>query len=174
MKARELLAAAGYKGEKLIFIASHDNRNGVMSEVAADAMRKAGMTIELVWSDWATVAWRALMQAPVSEGGWNLRITGTPGVLTADPATNAGTNMSCTRKSSGWPCDDEAERLRALFIDVDAAARLALLEKLQNARLAEMALYRVLGQSDSPSAWRSNVSGVLSAAWPIYWNIEKN
>jgi peptide/nickel transport system substrate-binding protein len=173
-EARKLLAAAGYKGEKLIFIASHDNANGVMSEVAADAMRQAGMNIEMVWSDWATVVGRALMQVPVSEGGWNLRITGTPGVLTADPATNAGTNMSCTRKNfSGWPCDEEAERLRALFIDADAEARPALLEKLHR-RLAEMAPYRVLGQSDSPSAWRANITGVLSAAWPIYWNIDKN
>jgi peptide/nickel transport system substrate-binding protein len=173
-KARELLAEAGYKGEKLIFIASHDNVNGVMSEVAADAMRKAGMNIEMVWSDWATVVGRALMQVPVSEGGWNLRVTGTPGALTADPATNAGTNMSCTRKNfSGWPCDEEAERLRAQFIDADTAARPALLEKLHR-RLAEMAPYRVLGQSDNPAAWRSNVTGVLDAPWPVYWNIDKN
>ena len=173
-KARELLAEAGYKGEKLIFIASHDNINGLMSDVAADAMRKAGMNIEMVWSDWATVVGRALMQVPVSEGGWNLRVTGTPGALTADPATNAGTNMSCTRKNfSGWPCDEEAERLRAQFIDADTAARPALLEKLHR-RLAEMAPYRVLGQSDNPAAWRSNVTGVLDAPWPVYWNIDKN
>ena len=37
-KARALLAEAGYKGEKLTFIASHDNANGVISEVVADAM----------------------------------------------------------------------------------------------------------------------------------------
>ena len=173
-KARELLAEAGYKGEKLIFIASHDNLNGVMSEVAADAMRKAGMNIEMVWSDWATVVGRALKQAPVSEGGWNLRITGTPGALTANPATNAGTDMSCTRKNfSGWPCDEEAERLRAQFADADEAMRPALLVQLHR-RLAEMAPYRVLGQSEVPAAWRSNVTGVLSAPWPVYWNIEKN
>jgi peptide/nickel transport system substrate-binding protein len=172
-KARELLAEAGYHGEKLIFIASHDNVNGVMSEVAADAMRKAGMNIEMVWSDWATVVGRALKQVPVAEGGWNLRITGTPGALTADPATNAGTNMNCSRKNfSGWPCDEEVERLRAAFSDADTAARPALLLQLHR-RLAEVAPYRVLGESDDPAAWRSNVTGVLSAAWPVYWNIDK-
>jgi peptide/nickel transport system substrate-binding protein len=46
IKARALLAEAGYKGEKLVFIASHDNANGVMSEVVADAMAKAGMNID--------------------------------------------------------------------------------------------------------------------------------
>ena len=76
-KARQLLAEAGYKGEKLTFIASHDNANGAMSEVAADAMVKAGMNIDMVWSDWATVVGRALNQGPVSAGGWNLRVTST-------------------------------------------------------------------------------------------------
>jgi peptide/nickel transport system substrate-binding protein len=173
-KARELLAAAGYHGEKLVFIASHDNANGVMSEVAADAMRRAGMNIDMVWTDWASVVGRALKQGPVSEGGWNLRITGTPGALTANPQTNAGVDMSCTRKNfSGWPCDEEAEQLRAQFADADAAARPAILEKLHR-RLAEVAPYRVLGQSDSPSAWRSNVTGVLPSPWVVYWNIDKN
>ena len=63
-KARELMAEAGYKGEKLVFIASHDNTNGAMSEVAADAMRKAGMNIDMVWSDWASLVGRALKQGP--------------------------------------------------------------------------------------------------------------
>ena len=126
-----------------MFIASHDNVNGIMSEVAADAMRKAGMNIDMQWSDWATVVGRALMQIPVAQGGWNLRVTGTPGVLTADPATNAGTNMSCTRKNfSGWPCDDEAEKLRAQFIDAIAQSRPAgaLLEKLHQRRSGDGAL----------------------------------
>jgi peptide/nickel transport system substrate-binding protein len=173
-KARALLAEAGYKGEPLVFIASHDNANGVMSDVAADAMRKAGMNIDMVWSDWASVVGRALKQGPVADGGWNLRITGTPGALTADPSTNAGTNMSCTHKNfSGWPCDEEAEQLRAAFAEADAVARPALLEKLHR-RLAEMAPYRVLGQSEHPSAWRTNVTGVLPAPWVVYWTIEKN
>jgi len=47
-KARALLAEAGYKGEKLIFIASRDNANGVISEVIADAMAKAGMNVDLI------------------------------------------------------------------------------------------------------------------------------
>jgi peptide/nickel transport system substrate-binding protein len=172
-KARELLAEAGYKGEKLIFIASHDNANGAMSEVAADAMAKAGMNIDMVWSDWATVVGRALNQGPVAAGGWNLRVTSTPGPATADPATNSGTDMSCSRRNfSGWPCDELVEQLRTKFADADAAAKPAILEQLHR-RLAEMAPYRVLGQSKSPVAYRSTVSGVLPSPIVVYWNIDK-
>lgn len=172
-RARALLAEAGYRGERLVFIASHDNTNGVMSEVAADAMRRAGMNIELVWSDWATVVGRALKQGPVSEGGWNLRVTTLPGGAASNPQTNSATDMSCTRKNfSGWPCDEEAERLRAAFLDADEAARPALLEALHR-RLAAQAPYRIVGQSSVPAAYRANVVGVLASPIVVYWNVEK-
>ena len=172
-KARALLAASGYKGEKIVFIASHDNSNGVMSEVAADGMRRAGFNVEMVWSDWATVVGRALKQDPVSAGGWNIRVTSTPGATTSNPQTNSGTDMSCTRKNfSGWPCDDEAERLRLAFLEADDAARPTLLEALHR-RLAERVPYRVLGQSSVPVAFRTNVTGVLESPVVVYWNIDK-
>jgi peptide/nickel transport system substrate-binding protein len=173
-KARALLAEAGYQGEKLVFIASHDNANGVMSEVVADAMAKAGMNVEMAWTDWASVVSRALKQDAPAQGGWNLRVTGTPGALTANPQTNAGADMSCTRKNfSGWPCDEEADRVRAAFLEADDAARPALLAQLHR-RLAEAVPYRVLGQSSGPAAYRSNVSGVLASPMVVYWNIDKN
>lgn len=173
-KARKLMQEAGYHGEKLVFIASHDNANGLMSEVAVDAMVRAGLNIDLVWSDWSTVVGRALKQDKVEDGGWNLRVTSTPGPATADPATNAGTDTSCSRRNfSGWPCDEAAERLRAEFIDADDAAKPAIVERLHR-RLAEVAPYRVLGQSSSPTAYRSNVSGVLQSPIIVYWNVDKN
>ena len=173
-KARALLAEAGYKGEKLIFIASHDNANGVISEVVVDAMTRAGMNIEVVWTDWATVVGRALKQDPPAAGGWNLRVTGQPGALAASPQANAGVDMSCTRKNfSGWPCDEEAERLRAALIEADDAARPALLTQLQR-RLAETVPYRIVGQSNGPAAYRTNITGVLPSPVVVYWNIEKN
>jgi peptide/nickel transport system substrate-binding protein len=172
-KARSLLAESGYKGEKLIFIASHDNANGVMSEVAADAMRQVGFNIEMVWSDWATVVGRALKQGPVSEGGWNIRVTSSPGATVFHPQTSAAADMSCTRKNfSGWPCDEEAERLRIAFLEADDAAKPALLDALHR-RLAERVPYRVLGQANSPVAFRSNLTGVLESPVVVYWNIDK-
>lgn len=172
-KAKALLAEAGYKGEKLIFIASHDNANGVISEVVADAMAKAGMNVEMVWSDWASVVGRALKQEPPAQGGWNIRVTGLPGALAASPQANSGVDTSCTRKNfSGWPCDEEAEALRSALIEASPAARPALLDKLHR-RLAEVVPYRVLGQSSGPTAFRSNITGMLPSPVIVYWNIEK-
>jgi len=172
-KARDLLAQAGYHGEKLIFIASHDNANRTMSEVAADAMAKAGMNIEMIWSDWATVVGRAQRKDAPAAGGWNLRITGAPGALLVNPATNGITDMSCTGKNfSGWPCDDEAEKLKAAFADAAEADRPAILDRLHR-RLAEMVPERVLGQYSAPVAYRTTLSGVLASPVIVYWNIDK-
>lgn len=173
-RARALLTEAGYKGEKLVFIASHDNANGAISEVVADALTKAGVNVELVWTDWASVVGRALKQDPPASGGWNIRVTGQPGALAASPQSNAGVDMSCARRNfSGWPCDEEAERLRAALVEADDVSRPARLAALHG-RLAEMVPYRVLGQSSGPTAYRAAISGILSSPVIVYWNIEKN
>ena len=65
-----------------------------------------------------------------------------------------------------------AERLRTQFSEADDATKPVILEQLHR-RLAEMAPYRVLGQSVTPVAYRMNVSGVLSSPIVVYWNIRK-
>ena len=176
-KARALLAEAGYKGEKLVFIATQEiGWIGRLSEVAAAAMQKAGMNIDLQFADWGTTAGRQSVQTDPRDGGggWNLLITGASGPTMHHPLTNIGTNMACDRKNfAGWPCDPEAEQLRQAFLEATDADRPAALEKLHR-RLALMEPYRVLGQFDQPVALRSNVNGLLSSPVIVYWNIDKD
>ena len=176
-RAKDLLAQAGYNGQKLVFIATTEIAwIGHLSEVAAAAMQKAGMNIDLQIADWGTTAGRQTNQSNPAEGhgGWNQLITGASGPTMHHPLTNIGTNMSCDHKNfTGWPCDEEAEKLRQAFLDANDAERPAALEKLHR-RLAEMEPYRVLGQFDQPVALRSNVNGLLSSPVIVYWNIDKN
>ena len=174
-RARALLAEAGYKGEKLTFIATTEIAwIGRMAEVITDEMRKAGMNIDLVIADWGTTAGRQSNKGTPAQGGWHLLDTGSSGPTMHHPLTNIGTNMSCDGKNfAGWPCDEEAERLRQAFLDADDAGRPAALDRLHR-RLAEVQPYRVLGQYDQPVAMRSNVNGMLSSAVMVYWNIAKN
>jgi peptide/nickel transport system substrate-binding protein len=173
-KARQLLREAGYNGEKLTYIATTEIAwIGRQAEVLADAMRKAGMNIDLVIADWGTTAGRQSNKGTPAQGGWHLLNTGSNGPTMHHPLTNIGTNMACDgRNFAGWPCDEEAERLRQAFLDATDAERPAALERLHR-RLAEMQPYRVLGQYDQPVALRSNVTGLLSSAVIVYWNISK-
>ena len=173
-KAKQLLAEAGYKGEKLTYIATTEiGWIGRQAEVMADAMRKAGMNIDLVIADWGTTAGRQSNKGTPAQGGWHLLNTGSSGPTMHHPLTNIGTNMACDgRNFAGWPCDEEAERLRQTFLDASDAERPTALDRLHR-RLAETQPYRVLGQYDQPVAMRSNVNGMLSAAVMVYWNIVK-
>jgi len=174
-RARSLLAEAGYRGERLVFVTTNDIPwIGRMAEVAAARMRQAGMTIDLQFNDWGTVITRLSRKDPPDQGGYNLFVTGASGATMFHPLTNIGTNMACDgRNWAGWPCDEEAEKLRAAFIDAtEEDDRKRIAEALQR-RLAQVQPYVVLGQADVPYARRANVEGVLAAPVMVFWNIEK-
>ncbi len=72
-RARKLLAEAGYKGERFTMLATQDiSYMGPMAEVTADAMRKAGLHVDMQWSDWGTVVSRSAKQSAPDAGGWNI------------------------------------------------------------------------------------------------------
>ena len=180
-RARRLLAEAGYRGEVLRMPATRDfPYMGPMAEVTADALRKAGVNVELEWSDWGTVVSRSASQQPPAEGGWhNIRgidkasVLGMPGVLAWNPGTNIFANTICDRSNlAGWPCDEEAERLRTAYVDAAPPERRAILQRLHR-RLAAVNPYRLLGQAAQPVAYRANLEGVLESPVVAYWNIVK-
>ncbi|MBR0645523.1 ABC transporter substrate-binding protein [Plastoroseomonas hellenica] len=175
-RARELLREAGYNGERIVFITSTDIAPiGRMAEVAAASLRRIGMNIDLQVNDWGTVITRQPRRDPPDQGGWNLFVTFASGPTMQHPLTNIGTNMACDgRNWSGWPCDEEAERLRNAVLDApEGPERIRLLDALHR-RLAETQPYRVLGQVDQPYARRSSVRGMLNAPVMVFWNIEKS
>ncbi len=174
-RARALLAEAGYRGETLTMIATKELAPiGQISEVLIDGLRRAGVSLDVIWTDWGTMATRQTQKAPPSAGGWNIVTTYSSGITAHHPLTNVGTNMACDgRNWIGWPCDEETEKLRQAFADApDQAARLAVATRLQ-ARLEEMRPYVPVGEFDAPIAYRSTLRGVLDSPVLVYWNIEK-
>lgn len=173
-RAKQLLAEAGYKGEPIRMPATRDIAYmGPMAEVAADAMRQAGLNVQMEWSDWGTVVSRSSNQSAPDAGGWNIYVSGEPGVLAWSPSTNIFAYMPCDRSNlSGWPCDAEVESLRTRYASAAAADRPAILTELQR-RLAVVNPYRLLGQATQPVAYRSTVKGILQSPVVAYWNITK-
>ena len=173
-KARQLLADSGYKGEKLVFVATKEiGTLAQMAEVVSDAMKRAGLNVDVVWGDWGTTVSRLSQTKPPAEGGWNFFLTTASGPTMHHPLTNLYGTTTCSGAGAvGRPCDELAEKLRQDFLDADDASRPAALERLHR-RFAEVVPYRVLGQYDQPIAMRSNVSGVLESPLLVYWNIEK-
>jgi peptide/nickel transport system substrate-binding protein len=129
-KAKQLLAEAGYHGEKVVFISTHTYQwIGQMAEVVAQELRQVGVNVDVQYLDWVNVTGRLLNKGASDQGGWNLFLTGASGPTMHSPLTNIGTAMTCDGKN--WIGDETAEKLRQDFLDAvgfaaqkEAAAKL--------------------------------------------------
>ena len=173
-KAKQLLQEAGYDGTPIVMlhqtdVAGHNN----LATVAKQQLEKAGFKVDLQPMDWQTlVARRAKKDAP-SAGGWNVFFTSWGAVDVINPAAAAFLNASCDKATFGWPCDAELEKLRdAYAAESDPVKQKAIAEQVQ-LRVLEYPTHVPLGQFTSPTAVRSNVSGMVYAPTLAMWGLEK-
>jgi len=175
-RAKELLAEAGYKGEKIVLITTGEIPSiSALGDVTADNLRKMGVNVEVAVSDWGTMVARRAKKDPPSQGGWNIFHTTVGGTLMSSPLTNFTINSACDGdRWFGWPCDPKTEELRTAYIRAaEEAPSRAALEGLHQ-HLCETLPDVPVGQYVQPWAWRSNVTGVLRANLIVFWNIDKS
>jgi peptide/nickel transport system substrate-binding protein len=177
-KARQLLAEAGYKGEPVVLLGTTEIAIiNAETQMAAEAMKSIGINVEIQVNDWGTVLTRQQNKAKPGpgSGGWNVVVTYFAGVTNFHPLTNLTTNLTCDGSNwAGWPCDQEAERLRdALVRATDPAAQRGALEAFHK-RLWEVVPVVLAGQFEQPSVRSKNLVGLLKSTNPIFWNVTKN
>ena len=174
VKAKQLLAEAGYKGEPVIVLGTPQLPIiNVMSQLLAQRPRDAGVNVDLQMGDWTTVFQRLTTRG---KGGWNVTATYSLGGTAFNPLTNSVLDTSCGPTSSsrmGFPCDAEGEELRrAVLAAPDEATRKAAFETFQKHMWQFIPLVPA-GQFDQQNAYGKNISGVLGGYVISYWNIEK-
>jgi peptide/nickel transport system substrate-binding protein len=175
-RAKQLLAESGYKGEKVVVISGTDQPiYHALTQVTVEKMKQIGFNVDLQQMDWGAVTTRRAKKDPPEAGGWHIFHTTTGAAPMSSPLTSVVTSLTCDGKNwVGWPCDEQAEKLRDEFVrERDPAKRKEILDKL-NARLWEVVPLVLLGQYNQPFAWRKNVSGVLKTSIPVFWNIDKS
>ncbi len=172
--AKKLIAEAGYKGEKIILLDAVDQPL-IHAEalVATDLLKKLGLNVEVVASDWGTVVTRRASKKPPAEGGWNVFETGWVGADTLDPSLNVMLRANGDKAWFGWPSDDKLEELRMQWLKAtDLEARQEIAAKVQE-RAFEVVPYVPTGQYVNRTAYRKNIKGVMSAPAIFMWNVEK-
>jgi peptide/nickel transport system substrate-binding protein len=174
-RAKALLAEAGYDGRPVVLLQATDIPilNGA-ALVTAQALRKAGMTVEVQAMDWSTLTSRRTVTAPPGEGGWNLFLTWAIGADAMNPVLNIALSGGCRERAwFGWPCDEKIEDLRDAFARApDDATRRALAEQVQ-ARAFEIVTHATYGQWFNPVAYRDNLRGLIRSPVQFFWNVEK-
>jgi peptide/nickel transport system substrate-binding protein len=171
---KAMLREAGYADERVVLMHPTDQTfYDAMSSVVAAALRKIGINLDEQAMDWGTVVQRRTNDAPLDKGGWSLFTTGAPAHEYRDPVFAAMLRAAGPRAWFGWPSDPRIEELRDRWMDSsDEAEQKRLAADLQAEAFAYVP-FIPLGQYFPPSAWRSNLRGILKGATPVFWNVEK-
>jgi peptide/nickel transport system substrate-binding protein len=173
-KARELLKEGGYDGTPVVLMHSTDLQVLTnLAPVAKSLMERAGFKVDMQSMDWQTLVARRAKKDPPNAGGWNAFMTSWVSADILNPIMSGFSNAGCDKAMFGWPCDAEIEKLRDEFArETDPAKQKAIAEAVQ-IRNTQATTHLFLGQWYQPGAGRKNVSGILTAPAPVFWNVEK-
>ncbi len=172
-KVKHDLAAAGYKGEKIVvMVASDFPVLNAMGEVGADMLKKVGMNVDVQETDWGSVVQRRASRNAPDKGGWSVFFTSFTGTDQYIPASHLGLRGNGLDGWFGWPTDAKMEQLRNdWFTAPDVAAQKKLGEDMQALAFQDVP-YLPLGEYFQPTAYSKKLTGVLKGL-PIFWNCDK-
>ena len=164
------IKAAGYAGEPVALIVPTDYLHmRLMGEVLADTLRRIGMNVDFVATDWATMLQRRNNKGPVDKGGWSGFITSWTGSDWLNPATHLSLRGNGEAGYPGWSTSPRLETLRAAWFDApDQPARQAICRQMQESCMQDVPFFP-LGQFAVTTAYRG-LQGVLRG-FPTFWNV---
>lgn len=174
-KAKELLAESSYDGEPIVIMLPTDIKmNSDASYVLAEQLKAVGFEVDLQLTEWASVASRRASDAPVSEGGWHVFVTGWSGGDLMNPLTNVYVTGACENAWFGWPCIPELQDLMAKYAaSTDSDEQKALTEEMQRVTVDEV-VFITLGKLNLINGRSASTEGWLTAPVPLFWNVEKS
>ena len=171
--ARSDLQAAGYGGEKIVFIIpSSLVRLKILSQVAADLLRKVGMNVDEQVMDTATWARRLVSNKPPDQGGWNVLCDALQWIDALNPVVHQTLRGNGEQGIYGWPTSPELEALREQWLDAsDMAAHKRIAAQMQARAFVDVP-YIPLGTFYPSTAFRSDLDGILDGE-AIFWNVRR-
>ena len=144
-----------------------------MSLVTADLLRRLGMRVGLVATDWSSVLARRANRNPPDRGGWSIFHTSWVGPDVASPIVHLPLRAHGGVAWAGWPTDETLEALRTRFLDATDAAEQRMIAAEIQRRAFETVPFVPLGQMKQPTAYRRNVQGIINAPVPFFWVVHK-
>ncbi|ALM81577.1 ABC transporter substrate-binding protein [Bordetella sp. N] len=172
--AKKLLVESGYKGEPVTcVVAQNQTITKAMGEVTADLLKRLGMKVDFVATDWGTVGTRRASKAPPAQGGWNMFHSWHVGADCANPAGYNALRANGDKAWFGWPKDDKLEaEVQAWYDAAGPAQEKAAIEAL-NKEATDFVVYAPTGFFLQYTAWRSNVTGISKGPMPFIWGVNK-
>jgi len=173
-KAKQLVKESGYKGEKVVIIDATDQPIvHSQSLLTLENLKKIGVNAEIQAGDWGTLITRRAVKEPIDKGGWNIFHTWLVGPDMVNPAVNFPIRGTGEKAWFGWPTDAKMEELREAWFNAKDAAESKKAADAVQKRAFEFVPIIPTGQFILPTAFRSNISGLIIAPINLLWNVEK-
>jgi peptide/nickel transport system substrate-binding protein len=172
-KVKRDLAAAGYKGEKVVLLAATDFPTlNALGQVGNDMLRRAGMNVEFVATDWGSVVARRSSRETPEKGGWSIFFTFWTGLDVINPGVNQPLRGNGRDGWWGWSTSPGMEALRQRWFDApDLPTQKAVAREMQALGFEE-APTLPLGQYFQATAFRRSLSDVPKGM-PLFWSLKK-
>jgi peptide/nickel transport system substrate-binding protein len=172
--AKKLLAQSGYAGQPVICLVAQDQPIlKAQGDVTADLLKRLGMNVDFVATDWGTVGARRAVKTPPGQGGWQMFHTWHAGSETINPAPYIGIRANGDKAWFGWPDVPAVEaEVTAWFEAKSLDDEKAAVRRLNKAALDNV-VFAPTGFFLQYQAWRKNVSGVVKGPLPFFWGVSK-
>ena len=172
--AKAALKEAGYDGQKVVIINPTDFVSiGPLGDVTYDTLKKIGMNVEMVATDWGSVVQRRASKEPVEKGGWSIFHTWWPSGSISLPVISAILRGQGASGWFGWFANEKIESLTAEWLAApDDAARNRLADAIQVEGFSAVPTVP-LGQFQIRTAFRKNLTGMIEATGAFPWNIRR-
>jgi peptide/nickel transport system substrate-binding protein len=153
---------AGYKGERVVYLSVTDvPRINAIAEVGADMLRKLGMNVDEIATDWGTVVQRSVKREPLDKGGWSVFASFTGGYDMSNPGSAQLLRGNGAGAYNGWPDSPQLEALRDQWLAADdLATQQAIARKIQVQAFADVP-FLPLGSYYQPTAFKKDLTGML-------------
>jgi len=139
--------------------------------VTRQRLESIGFKVTLKPMDWSTNLIVRARKEPPDKGGWNLLHTWFQASDVINPAVHFAISGAGSQAWFGWPTIPEIEKLVSDWVRTsNEAKRLQLADEIQRIALSEVA-YVPWGEWSQPTAFRTNVQGVLKFVAPVFWNV---
>ncbi len=173
-KVKANLQAAGYKGERVVFVVPTDLVSlNAFSEIAADMFRRVGVNLDYQASDWGSVAPRLANKEGLDKGGWSVWCNNIPGIIAVTPATQSYTRGIGRAGTFGWPESARLEELRSQFLDAATPEEQKRITREVQLQAFQDVPYVPLGAYTQPFAYRRSITGMLNS-FAVFYNIRKS
>ena len=171
---KHAIAAAGYKGEKIVILTPTDIASAkALAEITADTLKQLGMNVDAQAMDWATLVQRRAKKEPVDQGGWSIYHTSWSGNDQMTPVAHVFLRGNGQDATVGWPTAPKLEEERLQWLQApDLAAQKKIATEMQLQAFQDVP-YIPLGQYFVPTAYQSSLSGMLTGN-PVFWNVKRS